>query len=161
MAAVLGPGDQSPQIKGNQATTLERIGHLPGHDPLGQQFGDRRFTYAWFTNQHRIVLAAPGEHLNQPADVGIAADHRIQHPGPGQGSEIPAELIEGTGLRQVLQRGGRRWGDGGSWGPGNLCPPGQQAGADALIFPEGLEQIRGIDAAAPAALAAQFCAIQQ
>ena len=96
LAAELGAGDQGPQVEGDQPLALEGIGHLAGHDPLGQQFGNGRFAHAGLTDQHGVVLAAARQHLDQAADFGVAADHRIELAGAGGGGEIAAVGLQGA-----------------------------------------------------------------
>ena len=98
LAAELSAGDQGPQVEADQAQALEGIGHLAGHDALGQQFSDGGLAHSGLADQHRIVLAAAREHLNQATDLGVAADHRIELTGPGCGGEIPTELFQCRGL---------------------------------------------------------------
>ena len=96
LAAELGAGDQGPEIEGDQPLALERIGHLASHDPLGQQFGNRRFADARLANQDGVVLAAARQHLDQAPDFGVAADHRIELAGAGGSGEIAAVGLQGA-----------------------------------------------------------------
>ena len=90
LAAKFCPCHQSSQIQGHQPQTLEGIGHFAGHHALGQQLGHGRFAHARLADQHRIVLAAAGEHLNQQANLLVTTHHGIELPGPGRGGEIAA-----------------------------------------------------------------------
>ena len=132
LAAELGAGDQGPQVEGDQPLTLERIGHLTGHDSLGQQFGNRRFAHAGLPDQHRIVLAPARQHLDQAADCGVAADHRSELAGAGGGGEIAAVGLEGAGFPLQAQAAlalawlrtgprARGLGAGPRTGQGNAC----------------------------------------
>ena len=122
LAAKLGPSDQGAQIQGHQPQTLQRVGHLAGHDALGQQLGHGGLADAGLPNQHRVVLAAAGEHLDQAAHLQVAADHRIELASPGRCGEVPAVALQGTGLgRLLLQWWGRKWGDG-QWGWARVDP---------------------------------------
>ena len=110
LAAKLGPCDQGAQIQGHQPQTLQRVGHLTGHDALGQQLGHGSFTDAGLADQHRVVLAAAGEHLDQAAHLQVAADHRVELASPGRCGEIAAVALQGAGLgRLLLQWGDRKW----------------------------------------------------
>ena len=70
--------NQGPHIKGHEMQTLQRLRHFAGHNPLGQQLGDGGLADAWSADQHRIVLATTGQHLDQASDLRVAANDRIQ-----------------------------------------------------------------------------------
>ena len=90
LTAEFGPGDQGTEIKGNQSQPLQGIRYLSSHNPLGQELGDGRLADAGFSDQHRVVFAAAGEHLDQVADLAVATDHRIERPRFSLLSQIPA-----------------------------------------------------------------------
>ena len=48
LTAEFGTGDQGTEIEGNQSQPLQRVRHLSGHDPLGQELGDGRLADAGF-----------------------------------------------------------------------------------------------------------------
>ena len=54
------------------------LGHVAGDNALGETFDDRRLTHARFADQHRIVLGAPREHLDDATDFFIASDDGIE-----------------------------------------------------------------------------------
>ena len=56
----------------------QRLGHVAGHDPLGQALHDRGLADAGLADQHRVVLGPPGQHLDDPPDLGVPADHRVE-----------------------------------------------------------------------------------
>ena len=78
LAAVLGAGEHGAQVQGDHALVLQNFGYVAGDDALGQAFDDGGLAHAGFTDQHRIVLGAAGEHLHDTADFLVAADHRIE-----------------------------------------------------------------------------------
>jgi hypothetical protein len=49
-------------------------------DPLGKTFNNRGLADAGLADQHRIVVGAPGEHLNDTANFLVAPDHRSIFP---------------------------------------------------------------------------------
>ena len=135
LAAKLGTGDQSPQVEGHQLLTPQGVGHIPGHDALGQQLGHGGLAHAGFADQHGIVLAAPRQHLHQPPDFGVATDHRIEFAGPGGGGEVAAIALQGRGFDgHRLQAQGFLLASGGPGGiagggrPGTGNRPGRGAG---------------------------------
>ena len=52
--------------------------HVAAHDALREAFDDGRLADARLADQHRIVLGAPREHLDDAADLLVAADDRIE-----------------------------------------------------------------------------------
>ena len=88
LAAVLRSGDHRAQVERDQPAVLEALGHVAGDDPLRQALDDRGLAHAGLADQHGVVLRAPGEDLDDAADLIVAADHRV-------------ELALGGGLGQV------------------------------------------------------------
>ena len=63
-------------------------GHVAGYDALGQAFGDGGLPYPGLADEDGIVLGAAREHLDDPADLGVPADDRIQFAPPRQFGEV-------------------------------------------------------------------------
>ena len=103
LTAKLGSGDQGPQIEGDQSHSPQGIGHITGHDALGQPFGHSGLADTRLADENRIVLATPRENLDQTADLGVAADHRIQQAGAGDCGEIAAVALQRRGLQRRLR----------------------------------------------------------
>jgi hypothetical protein len=78
LAPVLGPRDQRAQVEGDEVLVAQGVGHVAVHDPLGQAFDDRRLPHSGLADQHRIVLGAPRQHLDHPANLLVPADHWIE-----------------------------------------------------------------------------------
>ena len=79
LAAVLRTGDHGPQVQ--EMTVLSR--RLSGTSPSMMRWaGPRRSrSYdAWFTDEHRVVLGATAQHLDDAANLVIASDNRISLP---------------------------------------------------------------------------------
>ena len=94
-APELGPGNQRPHIQGHQALVFQALGHVAVDDALGQAFHDGGLAHPGFADEHRVVLGAPGEHLDDPPDFAVPADHRVQLAGPGHFGQIPAVFLQG------------------------------------------------------------------
>ena len=73
---ILGSGDQGAHVEADDPLLLEPFGHVAAHDALGEPFDDGRFAHAGLADENRIVLGAPGQDLDHPADLVIAADDR-------------------------------------------------------------------------------------
>ena len=78
LAAVLRAGHHRGQVEAEHAAALERVGHVAGDDALGEPLDDGGLADAGLADQHRVVLGTPGQHLDHPADLGVAADDRVE-----------------------------------------------------------------------------------
>ena len=67
-------------------TRLSRqaLGHVAGDDALGQALDDRGLADAGLADQHRVVLGPARQHLDDPADLVVAADDRVELAGLGE-----------------------------------------------------------------------------
>ena len=77
-AAVLRAGDERAHVERDDALVLESFGHVAADDAAGQSFDDGGLADAGLADEHRIVLGAARQHLNDAADFLVAADHRIE-----------------------------------------------------------------------------------
>ena len=94
LAAVLRAGDQGADVERDHAPVAERLGHVAGHDPLGQPLDDRRLAHARLADQDGVVLGAPRQHLDHAPDLLVAADHRVELALLGGLGEVAAEALE-------------------------------------------------------------------
>ncbi len=92
--AVLGPGHHGPDVQGDHPLVLEALGHVAGHDALGQSLGDGRLAHSRLADEHRVVLGPAAEHLDDPADLIVAPDHRVEFAPAGQIGEVAAEAFQ-------------------------------------------------------------------
>ena len=85
----------------SSATTrsvFERLGHVAGHDALGQPLDDGGLAHARLADQHRIVLGPPRQHLHHAPDLLVPADHRVELALPGELGQVPAVALQGLVL---------------------------------------------------------------
>ncbi len=94
LAAVLRAGDQRADVERDHAPVAQRLGHVAGDDPLGEALGDRGLADAGLADQHRVVLRAAGQDLDDAADLVVAADDRVELALLGGAGEVAAELLE-------------------------------------------------------------------
>jgi hypothetical protein len=94
LPAVLRPGHQRVDNQFHQPLAAKVVGHLPVHDPLREALNDRRLPHARLADQHRVVLLAPGQDLDDGFDLRSPADHRIQLPLLRQRGDVAAVLVE-------------------------------------------------------------------
>ena len=94
LAAVLRAGDHRAEVERDDALVAQRLGHVAGDDALGQALDDRGLADAGLADQHRVVLGAPGQHLHHAADLGVAADHRVELALAGARGQVDAVLLQ-------------------------------------------------------------------
>src|SRR5207247_4267466 len=73
-----------------------------GYDLLSEALDDGRLAHARLADQHRVVLRAPGQDLDDALDLLLAPDDRIQLTLAGQLREVTGELVEDGRLRPLL-----------------------------------------------------------
>ena len=105
VAAVAGAGDQGAEVERVDLLALERLGHLAAHDVLREALDDGGLADAGLADQHRVVLGAAAQHLHDPLDLLLAADHRVELAVARELGEVPAELVEDHGALLALARG--------------------------------------------------------
>jgi hypothetical protein len=121
VAPVAGARDDPRQVQGDHPPPGEHVRDVVVRDPLGQALHDRRLADARVADQHRVVLAAPGEHLDGLLDLLLPPDHRVDPALAGQVGEVAAVLVQGRrvrgprsfgtglrGIRRLLGQAGRR-----------------------------------------------------
>ena len=98
LAAVLRAGDHGVDVELDQALVAQRLGHLAGDDPLRQPLDDRGLADARLADQHRVVLLAPGQHLDRRLDLLGAADHRVELALARELRQVAGILVEVRGV---------------------------------------------------------------
>ena len=76
LAAVLGAGDHRTEVEADEPLVLEALGHVALDDAAGQALDDGRLADAGLADQHRVVLGAARQHLDDAADLLVAPDDR-------------------------------------------------------------------------------------
>ena len=94
LAPVLGARHQGPHVQAHDPQALEALGHVPLVDALGQALHDGSLAHAGFADEYGVVLGAPGEHLQHPADLLVPADDRVQLACGGQGRVVLGVLLQ-------------------------------------------------------------------
>jgi len=74
---------------------LETLRHVPHGHPLRQPLDDGGLPHTRLADQNRVVLFPPTQHLDDPLDLRVPTDHRIQLVLPGGGRQVHAELVQG------------------------------------------------------------------
>ncbi len=96
------PAISAPMSSADHALVLEAFGHVAAHDALGQPLDDGGLADARLADQHRVVLGAAREHLDDAADLVVAADDRVELALRGELGEVAAvalqRLVGGFGI---------------------------------------------------------------
>ncbi len=99
LAAILRARDHAADVEAHDAAVLQRLGHVAGHDALGQALDDGGLADARLADQHGVVLGAAREHLHHAADLLVAPDHGVELAAARHVGEVAAELLERLVLR--------------------------------------------------------------
>ncbi len=95
LAAVLRAGHHRGQVEREHPATLERVGHVTCDHALGEPLDDGGLADAGLADEHGVVLRTPRQHLDHAADLGVAADDRVEPAVLGGPGEVDAVLLEG------------------------------------------------------------------
>lgn len=97
VAPETGARDHAREVEGDHPSPYQHVRHIAVRDALREALHDRGLADARVADQHRVVLAAPGQHLDGLLDLLVTADHRVDTAVAGQVGEIAAVLVEGGG----------------------------------------------------------------
>ena len=98
LSAVLRAGDDRGEIERRDALVAKKFGHLSLDDLLGEPLDDGGLPDTGFTDENGIVLLPAAENLDDPADLLIPSDDRIELEIAGVLREIAPELVERRGF---------------------------------------------------------------
>ena len=102
LAAVLGAGHEGADVEGQDALVEQDVRDVARDDAMGEALGDGGLAHAGLADQCRVVLGLPAEDLDDPLDLLLAADHRVQLVGAGGLGEVDAERVHRGGLAGAL-----------------------------------------------------------
>ena len=103
LAAVLGAGDERADVERQDALVEQDVGDVAGDDPVGEALGDGGLADARLADERRVVLRLATEDLDDPLDLLLAADDRIELARARGLGEVDAELVDGRGLAGALR----------------------------------------------------------
>ncbi len=78
LAAVLRAGDHRADVERDEPLVAQTLGHVALDDAAGETLGDRGLADAGLADEHRVVLRAARQHLDDAADLLVAADDRVE-----------------------------------------------------------------------------------
>ncbi len=102
LSAVLRAGDDEREIESEDLLGGEENRDRAFHDPRGEALDDRGLADAGLAEEDRVVLRAAREDLDDPLDFLVAADQRIEGPGPRQLRQVAAVLGQERQLLLLL-----------------------------------------------------------
>ena len=94
LAAELRAGDQRAHVEPDDALVLEALGHVAADDALREPLDDGGLADAGLADEHRVVLRAAREHLDDAADFLVAADDRVELALARQLGQVAAVALE-------------------------------------------------------------------
>ena len=94
LAAVLRAGEQRADVQRDDAPVAQRLGHVAGLDALGEALDDGRLADAGLADEHRVVLGAAAEDLDDAADLVVAPDDRVELALLGLRGQVAPELLQ-------------------------------------------------------------------
>jgi hypothetical protein len=105
LAPVLRPRDHRGQVELDQALVLQQRRDVALDDPAGEPLDDRGLADPGLADQHRVVLGAADEDLDDPSDLLVPADHRVELAVAGELGEVARVLLERfVGRLRILAR---------------------------------------------------------
>ena len=97
------PATSEPMSRVSTRLSSSVSGTSPLHDALRQPLGDGGLADAGLADQGRVVLRPAAQDLDDPLDLLLAADDRVELAGPRQLGQVDAELVEGRRLGRALR----------------------------------------------------------
>ena len=94
LAAVLRARDHRADVERDDALAAQAVGDVALDDAPREPFDDRGLADAGLADEHRVVLRAPRQHLDDAADLLVAPDDGIDLPGARGLGEVAAVLLE-------------------------------------------------------------------
>ena len=77
LAAVLRARDHRADVERDDALVAQTLGHVALDDAAREPFDDRGLADTGLADEHRVVLRAARQHLDDAADLFVAADDRV------------------------------------------------------------------------------------
>ena len=88
------PATIEPMSSAISRLFLQALGHVALDDAPGEALDDRGLADAGLADEHRVVLGAARQHLDDAADLLVAADDRVELALAGVLGEVAAVLLE-------------------------------------------------------------------
>jgi hypothetical protein len=106
LSAVFGARNHQGQVESDDALVAQQFGNIAGNNFLGQSLDDGGLPDPGFPDQHRVVLGAATEDLDDTFDFTDPPDDGVEFVFPGQFGQITAEGFEGGSFEILLAAAG-------------------------------------------------------
>ena len=110
---VAGTRHQRAEVKRVELLVGQCLGHVASHDLLRQALNDGGLADAGLSDEDRVVLGPPREHLHDALDLLVTPHQWVELVVPGELRQVPTELVEDGGSRAGLRRACTRSGPHG------------------------------------------------
>ena len=94
LTAVLRAGQHRADVETDQSLVLQALGYVAIGDAAGQAFHDGGLAHARLADEHRVVLGATRQHLDDPTDLVVAPDDRVDLAVAGALGEVLPVLLQ-------------------------------------------------------------------
>ncbi|MBT9162751.1 MAG: hypothetical protein DDT27_01313 [Dehalococcoidia bacterium] len=84
--AVLGAGDQCPDIKGQEPLPTQGLGDIARSDTVSDSLGNSGLADTSFTDEDGVILSPPAESLNYPLLLLLPSNNGVKLPRCSSGS---------------------------------------------------------------------------
>ena len=105
LATVFRTGNHQREVECHDFFVAQNFRHIARGYFLSKAFDDRRLADARFTDQHRVVLGAAAENLDDTLDFRLTPDHWIEPAFFGDLGEVTTKGLERRGLGLTLAFG--------------------------------------------------------
>src|SRR5262249_42056263 len=104
LTAIFRAGHHHGEVEDDDAAVAQQFRHVAIDDDLGQALDDGGLADASLAQQHRVVLGAATEDLNDALDLVGPADDWIELALTGQFGQVAPETVERGGLGLAFRR---------------------------------------------------------
>ena len=105
LTTVFRTGNHQREVECHDFFVAQNFRHIARGYFLSKAFDDRRLADARFTDQHRVVLGAAAENLDDALDFALTSDHWIEPAFFGDLGEVTTKGLERRGLGLSLAFG--------------------------------------------------------
>ena len=98
LTAVLRARNHRADVERDEPLVLQTFGHVALDDATGQPLDDGGLADAGLADQHRVVLGAARQHLDDAADLLVAPDDRVELARARRLGEVAPVALEGAVL---------------------------------------------------------------
>ena len=148
LAAIFRAGNHESEVERQKLFALQHFGNIACRHARGESFGNRRLPHARLADEHRIVLGATRENLNNSVNFYIAADNRVKLVLGGEFGEITrvlGERAETLWLRGLPVFRGLKLFQDGDRGVAAYSEACENVCGRARMFNDGEEEMLGAD----------------